>query len=338
MQYRETDKAIGNAYRTTYLNSIKDVIAKREAETLGARELFLEQVMQNPEQYRDKLKQMFGWPLVGDVSREFSAHEEFVAEDELCRIYRVTLDMEMGLKAYGILMLPTGVEKPRVVIAQHGGSGTPEMISAFYDDRGQNYRNFSGRILHRGMAVYAPQMLLWNPDACGEKFDRVAIDAKLKQLGGSITALELFALSVATDYLHGREDLNCDEFSMAGLSYGGFYTILHTALDTRVKRACSSCWFNDRLAYSWADWTWFNSGFTFLDAEIAALIAPRRLYIEVADKDAVFDVTGAHGQASRLKKVYEQLGKENEFSFCVFSGGHEFNPEDTGFDFIWQDL
>lgn len=336
MLYSE-DKRAGNRYREEYLKSVEKVIQTRGMQAAAERKSIMDGIAANPEIHREKLRQMLGWPLNEDVSRAFSAKEEFIAKDELCSIYRVTIELEIGLKTYGILMLPNGVLNPRIALVQHGGAGCPELLIGLW--RQANYNDMPRRILRRGMAVYAPQLLLWNSEdlECAT-YDRYALDAKLKQLGGSITALEVFSLTAAIDYLHERDDIDCSEFAMVGLSYGGFYTLFTSALDLRIKRAYSSCFFNDRLRYSQPDWSWFNSSYTLFDEQVAALIAPRRLYIEVADKDEVFACDSAAPLAERVHEVYSKLGCEREFSFNVFSGYHEFSKEDRGLEFILRGL
>ena len=332
MLYSE-DKRAGNSYREEYLKSIEGLIAARKAQAEDVRKKNMDGIVKNPEEHRDALRQMLGWPLSGDVSRAFSAKEEFVAKDGLCSIYRVTLELEIGLKTYGILMLPNGVENPRVAVVQHGGAGCPELLIGLW--RQANYNDMPRRILRRGMAVFAPQVLLWNSeDLECVKYDRFKLDGILKQLGSSVTALEVFNLSSVIDYLTSRGDLDCSELAMVGLSYGGFYTLFTSALDLRIKRAYSSCFFNNRIAYSQPDWSWFNSAYTCFDEQVAALIAPRRLYIEVADKDEVFGADTATPLADEVLKVYSQLGSADEFSFNVFDGYHEFSKTDEGLDFI----
>ncbi len=336
MLYSE-DKRSGNTYRERYLESIKKIIDARKEQAAAVRQNNMHELLKKPEIYRKKLRDMLGWPLNADVSRAFSAKEEFIAKDELCSIYRVTLELEIGLKTYGILMLPNGVSNPRVAVVQHGGAGCPELLIGLW--RQANYNDMPRRILRRGMAVFAPQVLLWNSeDLECVGYDRFELDGKLKQLGSSITALEVFNISSVLDYLSSRRDLDCSELAMVGLSYGGFYTLFTSALDLRIKRVYSSCFFNNRMTYSQPDWSWFNSAYTCFDEQAAALIAPRRLYIEVADKDEVFGADTATPLVAQVSEVYKKLGNADEFSFNVFDGYHEFSKTDEGLDFILRGI
>ena len=132
------------------------------------------------------------------------------------------------LKFYGIYfeqtMQPSAAP---FVFGFHGGDGTPEMVSSIHFNS-SNYRHLVRRMTDRGANVFAPQFLLWSVANYGNKYDRLLIDGKLKQLGGSITALELYFLQGALDYFLSQEQVNAEKIGVAGLSYGGMYA-LHLA-------------------------------------------------------------------------------------------------------------
>ena len=116
---------------------------------------------------------------------------------------------------------------------------------------------------------------------------------------------------------------------MAGLSYGGFYTLYTTAADTRIKAALASSHFNDRTVYNWYDKVWKGAALNFLDPQVALLVSPRFLRIEVGDNDELFDAELAQKEFKTVKEYY--LPEEN-IKFNVFKGVHEFCPEDEGID------
>ena len=132
------------------------------------------------------------------------------------------------LKFYGIYfeqtMQPSAAP---FVFGFHGGDGTPEMVSSIHFNS-SNYRHLVRRMTDRGANVFAPQFLLWSVANYGNKYDRLLIDGKLKQLGGSITAMELYFLQGALDYFLSQEQVNAEKIGVAGLSYGGMYA-LHLA-------------------------------------------------------------------------------------------------------------
>ena len=161
-----------------------------------------------------------------------------------------------------------------MVIAQHGGNGTPELLSGMFGST-HNYNDMLHRILKHGVHIFAPSLMIWSIYAYDAPFDRNAIDAKLKRVGSSITALEVYAIERAMDYYQATDYVK--NFGMCGLSYGGFYTLQTAAADTRIRSAISDAYFNERDRYPWPDWVFPSSAYLYDDAEIACLCYPRRL-------------------------------------------------------------
>ncbi|GBF76500.1 hypothetical protein PA598K_04974 [Paenibacillus sp. 598K] len=347
--YQEADHA-GNEYRERQYGELNEWIeamqresAKRRARYYSPDYTDCEAYVASTERYREDFAAMLGLPLpvpINDpeayVARREEARYEKIAEDRLGDIYRVTVPVHGGLQAYGLFFRPVGDGPFPLVISQHGGQGTPEMTAGFFDST--NYNDMTRRILRRGAAVFAPQLLLWEGGRFGPVFDRTMIDVKLKQLGSSITAVELVKIRHCLDSLLLRPDIDGDRIGMMGLSYGGFYTLCAAALDARISVAISSCYVNDRFAYGWSDWTWTDSANRFLDAEICGLVCPRPLYLEGGSHDAVFATEGFIAESERAKRHYERLGIAERFHSDVFEGGHELNPEDEPLDFLFRHL
>jgi len=287
-------------------------------------------------EYRRKLMKMLGWPLTKAVRGIPAVSMKPVGEDSLGRISRMWVETLPGVRTYGLFFRPRSRGRLPLVIAQHGGLGTPELCSGFFGSA--NYNDMTRRVLGRGVAVFAPQLLLWAPDTFGPKHDKDLVDRRLKQLGGSLAALELFRIVRALDYFTSRKDIDSERIGMIGLSYGGFYSLFAAALDTRIKVAVSSCFFNDRKTYDFPDWSWFNSANRFLDVEVGSLVCPRPLYVEVGRKDELFDVRRARPEAKRLAGVYRKLGLARQFRYKEHGGGHELDKADDGINFLCRCL
>ena len=128
-----------------------------------------------------------------------------------------------------------------------------------------------------------------------------------------------------------------DRIGMIGLSYGGFYTMLLTALDTRIRAAMSACFFNTAQAHDeFSDCFWANSQNCFQDAELAALVYPRRLWIDAADGDELFPCNMARAELERLKAI--RADGWDGLRFRIFKGVHEFPIDDTGIEYVVQAL
>jgi dienelactone hydrolase len=338
------DKEISRPYRVGYLESVKSYLAKLQDEAAEKRASFInpERLAQNPESYRRAYYEMLGAPLTEYESLKqipvTCVEDTFVADTALCEIRRMRLAVLGDFTVYGILFLPhERAEDAPFVISQHGGAGTPEVCSDFFGDN--NYNHQTMRLLQRGAVVFAPGLLLWNVEIFGDRYDRNRIDSDLKQVGSSITALEVFAIRRCIDYFVTQPYCNPDRIGMAGLSYGGFFTTLTTAADIRIKSAYASCSFIDAVKYNaFTDWTWKNSANTFLEAEIAALIAPRYICFDAGNQDQLFGSDSTKEEFVRLKTYFAAQNVEDHIFLKTFDGNHEMDPADDCMDFFFAHL
>ena len=287
--------------------------------------------------YREELKAMLGWPLTDARQTDVPAvSTRPVARDSLGRISRVHIETLPGVHTYGLFFRPNGKGPFPLVISQHGGGGTPELCSGFFGSA--NYNDMTRRVLRRGVAVFAPQLLLWDSGSFGPEHQKDDIDRRLKHIGGSLAALELRRIIRSLDYFTSRRDIDPTRIGMIGLSYGGFYTLFAAAVDTRIKAAVCSCFFNNRMLYDRPDWVWFDAANRFLDAEVGALVCPRSLYVEVGRKDELFNFRHARPEARKLEGIYRRLGIADKFHYEEHGGGHELDKKDLGINFLCRHL
>ena len=277
---------------------------------------------------------MLGWPLVGySASGLPTVRSTLLSNERDCRVYRISFEIMDGLTMSGLYFEMHGDEKRPLILVQHGGKGTPELISGLYGDT-TNYNDMLARVTSCGVHAFAPQLLLWD-QKYDVPFDRVNLDARLKRLGGSITALELYGLSRILDYFETKE--NVLNFGMVGLSYGGFYTLYLAAIDTRIASAVSCSYFNTRDRYPWSDWTWQGAAEKFDDAEIACLVYPRRLCIELGESDTTFEIEPARASYAKLERLCAKVGGD-WLSLVTFDGTHEFCKDDAPIEALVRHL
>ncbi len=329
--YREDTQA-GRKYRQDYLDSLNKLIDDKRKEADMIRYRHFCEMIKKKEEYRTEFKNMLGWPLTEIDNKIPEVKREFIFSENGINIYRMQFNILGNLKFYGIYF-ESKCEKPMpLVIAQHGGRGTPELCSGFFGDSA-NYNGMVTRVLKYGVNVFAPQLLLWDKETYGTDYDRAALDAQLKQIGSSITSVEIYGIMKSIDYLSSLENTDSDHIGMIGLSYGGFYTLFTAAVDTRIKAALSYSQYNNRYEYSWTDWTWFCSAQKFLDNEAAILIHPRHLFIEVGDKDELFDYSLAQKEYEKLLKMCDNT---DWVEFKIFHGTHEVDRDDVFLDKFMQ--
>ncbi len=335
--------AVGDAYRQRYADGIARFIAQRNAacKELRRTQFSPEELVQNAEEYRAQLKKMLGMELFASDGR--SVKKEYVGEDALASIWRLTVTVMGSIPFYALLIIPhNGNTRTPLVIAQHGGGGTPELCSDFYGRN--NYNGMVRRLLTRGCAVLAPQLLLWAQVECETQrahaipYSRRDVDKDLKRFGASVTALEISCIQRALDYLLEEEGFDASRVGMMGISYGGYFTLHTMAIDTRIRSGYCAAVFNDRDRFCFSDWSYTGSANAFGDAEVAALCAPRHLFVQVGKADSVFDYHSAVEEAERVPDYFRALDASDHFRFSVWEGGHTISDDDEGFGFFLTPL
>lgn len=327
-------------YRQNYEKDIADFLNREKEKAEKRRDAFFnpEGYKADQEGYRGQFLTMLGFPLDREKEMPSLLEKTFVAQDGDVNIYRLQFLFWGCIKVYAMYFeqLNADMGTP-FVIGLHGGEGTPELVSSIHMNSA-NYNHLVRRMTDRGANVLVPQLLLWNKDNYGGSYDRIYTDGKLRQLGGSMTALELYFLRGLLDYFIANERINQDKIGVCGLSYGGMYALHFAAMDTRVK-ACYSCsWVCDGFAYSWADWSYKNAQNTFATAETAGLIAPRALVVAMGNHDELFDSVLTEKECARIAQFYKAFNAEENFLVQIFDGSHELDKGDKEFEFFFNKL
>ena len=337
----------GDRYRKDYADGLREYVNTLNKEGAQRRRAHMppETFAENIEKYRLEYLRMLGVENM-DISAPERYEREEVGEDETCKIYRYVLHMPEGIPFYGILFVPHDRKSPApLVIAQHGSGGTPELCADMIGNN--NYKSMVRRALERGAVVFAPQLLLWRyrDDLSPTQrqhpipYDRRSVDVSLKRFGLSITGLELTYIRRAISFFSKIDEVDADNIGMVGHSYGGYFTMHTMAADTRIKAGYASSFFNDRDHYTnFNDWCYKNSGDLFQDAEVAALCAPRKLFLSVGMADNIFDYHYSIPEAQRIKDYYKAFDTPDNLVFCLWEGGHSISPTDEGFDFLFGAL
>lgn len=326
-------------YRAEYVASIESFLQKKKDEVNEIRQSFItpKRYVENPENYRKKLMEMLGFPLT--EKREMPVAEKiFVVKDKNVNIYRMQFTFYGGIKFYGIYF--EQCENPKnvpFVIGFHGGDGTPEVISSIHLDSA-NYNHLVRRATDKGANIFVPQLLLWDKALYGNTYNRQHIDGKLRQLGGSITAMELYLVQSCLDYFIEQECIDKNNIGCMGLSYGGMYAVHLAAIDTRIKVCYSCSWINDSFIHSWSDWSYYNAQKTFTSTEVMALVAPRALVVAMGDKDELFAYPSTVAECEKAKLYYKEFNAENKFKCIIFDGNHETNKGDIELNFLFEQL
>lgn len=289
-----------------------------------------------------QLRARMGYPSPGALA-DPTARRELVAEDDQASYHRVWVEVFSGVELYSLYIVPKGLEGAApLVIAQHGGGGTPE-VATFAG--GANYHDMVRGAVAEGYVVWAPALIFntfTDPGLLPEGI-RQTLDARARRAGTTLAAIEITEIATALTAVLRQPEVDPERVAMVGLSYGGFYTLYAAALEPRIKVAVSSCFFNDRAAvldaagpFGWHDMGYLGAGRLIDDADIAALICPRPLQVQVGASDAMFPVEGARAAAPSARRHWEELGLGDRFEFVDADGTHEwFGPPAWAFLRKW---
>ena len=178
---------------------------------------------------------------------------EKVAELATHTAYRVWLDALPGVQAYGILLVPKNARgKLPGLIALHGHGGSAEIVAGFLDPNlPSGYRRFGETAVQRGYVVWCPYIYGFyseenKPEEGPLAKGRNILNKKALIAGATIMGVELAKLRRGIDYLESLPEVDPHRIGMYGLSKGGHYTLYAAALDTRIRAAVVSGWFNHR--------------------------------------------------------------------------------------------
>ncbi len=261
--------------------------------------------------------------------------------------YRLSVRLYEGVHAYGILLVPKGIqpgERRPVVFAEHGHRGTPEAaLGVEPDPQGAIYASFGMNLAKRGYIVFAP--MISTQDSADR--DRVALRSHL--IGQLPLGIEVRKFGRVLDYLSTLPFVDKERFAFYGLSYGGYTALWTGAAEQRFKVVISSGHFNDwsvkttdltqgtSFLFYPKNFDMFNFDLLtrFSHAEIAMLTAPRPFMIEVGDRDGVVIAPRrfADLEMKRVEDLYAALGIPDQGKVARFNGPHRIDGTET-FQFL----
>jgi hypothetical protein len=124
---------------------------------------------------------------------------------------------------------------------------------------------------------------------------------------------------------------------MVGLSYGGFFTQYTAAIDTRIKSAISCSLFSRHEKNPRCDWGFQGIASKFNDAEIACLVYPRHLCLQMGISDFFWDSKYSLVAFDELKGYCEKVGTD-WVDLVMFEGTPEFCKDDAPIERLVRDI
>ncbi|MCH8870976.1 MAG: acetylxylan esterase [Chloroflexi bacterium] len=290
----------------------------------------------------DKLNELLGaYPLPVDMNAEV---EYSVQRNGLIR-ERVVFDSEEGMSVpCTLLKLPTvdGDGSTPAILCCHGhGPYGKEPVVGNTSSEGlrasialHNY-NYAEQMALRGFVTLSPDLRGFGErsdggspytgkDPCNVHFIRGVI------MGIYTLTLNVWDMMRCVDYLRSRPEVDADRIGMMGLSLGGTATAFTAAVEPRIKAA-------DIIGYvnPWETFGIRNANFCgsqivpevyrYLDtSDIAGLIAPRPLLLEMGEADTTFPIEDQLKGYEAVKQIYAAAGASERLWADIHPGGHAF--------------
>lgn len=212
-----------------------------------------------------------------------------------------------------------------------GMRSSPEME---YDIKTQNY-NFAEIMAKQGYLTIAPDLRVFgersdglNPfpgrDRCNVNF------IKGVMLGIWTLTLNIWDMKCCIDYLQTRPEVDPNRIGMMGLSYGGTMTTFTSAVEPRIKAANIMGYVNPWYEFGIKRANFCGSQivpfiYKYFDTDdIAGLIAPRPLLIDMGIYDECFYLQDMIRGYEGVKKIYEAAGASDKLWADIHSGPHSF--------------
>jgi len=163
--------------------------------------------------------------------------------------------------------------------------------------------------------------------SCSE-LNRIAIS-----LGQSVAGMWTWDNMRLTDYISSRDDVDPTRIGIGGLSGGGLQTLWAAALDDRYRCAAISGYFygfqNSLFDFFCCSCNYVPQLFRTADmGDLAALIAPRPLFIETGKQDWLNGTRGMPNVLEQLeitRKAYALFDAKKNLVHDAFEDGHKWH-------------
>ncbi len=149
-------------------------------------------------------------------------------------------------------------------------------------------------------------------------------------LGQTMVGWRVYDAMRAFDYLATRPEIDTSRLGVMGISGGGTTTFFTSAIDTRVKAAVVSGYFNtfrdSILSLSHCIDNYIPNVLQYAEMyDIAGLIAPRALFVESGTEDTIFPIEATRFAVSAAKAIFKHFEADDRLGLEVFEAGHSFH-------------
>jgi dienelactone hydrolase len=198
------------------------------------------------------------------------------------------------------------------------------------------YHGFAHRFVEAGCVVLCPEHIGFGERALPEgKVTYPVLVHGLNMLGRTLIGLRYWDLVRGMDLFEGLGTVRKDRIGVMGLSLGGEMTLFLSALETRIHAACISGYVTSHRN-TFLDCPHCTCGHLrdlakyFEHVDLAALIAPRPLFLEAGRQDGPFPYPDAEAVVRELRPIYRLFDRPaSHLGIHVHDGGHEIASEQS---------
>lgn len=265
---------------------------------------------------------------------------ETIQKDEY-RIESLTYESEPGDRIPAMLLIPDSSPENAPAIAvwhQHAGQ---------WDLGKSEPAGLAGDPMHHtGVALVKEGYVVLCPDAAcfeerqdpegnlrGGKFERFEF-LRYVTAGRSMAWKNVLDMRRAVDFLVSRPEVDSERIGCFGHSMGSTHTWMVGPHEPRLKALVGNCCLptyaairEHQLLHCFPNFVpgWEQHGDT---PDIAALIAPRALHLNLGEIDEGSPIEHARAGIERIRKAYQARGAEDQFSYFVEPDtGHVLSEE-----------
>ncbi|NSW91601.1 MAG: acetylxylan esterase [Firmicutes bacterium] len=298
------------------------------------------------EEWREKAYPKF-MELLGEFPKKVDLEAEVeysVEEGDLIR-ERVVFNSEEYMSVPCQVLYPKNMKKDRsnpAIICSHGHgaygkdpvAGIRSSPGHISDINNMNY-NYGEQMAKAGFLTISPDLRVFGErrdgfdpfpgrDPCNINFIKGVI------LGIYTLTLNIWDIKCCVDYLETREEVDPERIGMMGLSQGGTMTTFATAAESRIKAADIIGYVNPWSGFGIARANFCGSQilpdiYKYFDTdEIAGLIAPRPLLLEMGIYDNCFYIQDMLKGYEGVKEIYKAAGVEDKLWADIHPGPHAF--------------
>jgi len=259
----------------------------------------------------------------------------------------ITFTTRPGLRAFGYLLVPDGCPpgQPAALCLPGHGRGVDSIVGIAADgsqrplDRPDEYaRDFALQCVARGYPAFALELPGFGrrrdaqaraeaPEASSCGRDSMAA----LMLGETLAGWRVWDCVRALDFLETRTDVvDPARLAVLGISGGGLAALFTAAWDARVYACVVAGYFNTfRASILSLDHCVDNyvPGLLSLAEmpDLAALVAPRALFVESGRADPIFPFAAFEAAVAQARAIYQAFGVPGHFGAAAFEGGHQFH-------------